>query len=135
MRAVIDTNCLIPSIPPKNPEYWLYLAFRKKAFEWVMSNEIMLEYEELIIYFYSQHTADLVLNILLTASNVILTEPYIRWNLIEKDPDDNKFADLAISANVHYLVTNDNHFQVLKQLPFPTVKVVSLAEFQKILGY
>ncbi len=135
MRAVIDTNCLIPSIPPKNPEYWLYLAFRKKAFEWVISNEVMLEYEELIIYFYSQHTADLVLNILLTASNVILTEPYIRWNLIEKDPDDNKFADLAISANVHYLVTNDNHFQVLKQLPFPTVKVVSLAEFQKILGY
>jgi putative PIN family toxin of toxin-antitoxin system len=122
MRAVIDTNCLIPSIPPKNPEYWLYLAFRKKAFEWVMSNEIMLEYEELIIYFYSQHTADLVLNILLTASNVILTEPYIRWNLIEKDPDDNKFADLAISANVHYLVTNDNHFQVLKQLPFPLHK-------------
>jgi uncharacterized protein len=135
MKVVIDTNCLLPSIPPKNPEYWLYLAFRHKAFDWVVSNEVTLEYEEMIIYFYSQHTADLVLNILLTASNVILSDQFICWNLITDDPDDNKFADLAICANVHYLVTNDNHFRVLKELPFPTVKVVTLAEFQKILGY
>ena len=135
MKVIIDTNCLIASIPPQNPEYWLYLAFRAKAFDWVISNEIFLEYEEVTGDFYSPHTADLVLNILLTVPNVIRSEPYIRWQLITEDPDDNKFADLAISANVHYLVTNDHHFNVLKQLPFPTVKVVSLAEFQEIMGY
>ncbi len=135
MRAVIDTNCLIPSIPRKNPEYWLYLAFREKAFEWVVSNEIMFEYEEQLGKFYSQLTADLVTNILLTASNTIRLEPFIRWQLIKNDPDDDKFADLAISSNAHYLVTNDHDFNVLKTLPFPTVKVVSLEEFQKILGY
>jgi uncharacterized protein len=85
--------------------------------------------------FYSPLTADLVLNILLTASNIIRAEPFTRWQLITKDADDNKFADLAISANVHYLVTNDHHFDVLKELPFPTVKVVSLDEFREILGY
>ena len=135
MNVIIDTNCLIPSIPPKNPEYWLYSAFRSRAFEWVISNEIMLEYEEQIGDFYSPLTADLVLNILLTASNVIRAEPFIHWLLIKDDPDDDKFADLAISANVTYLVTNDHHFNVLKTLPFPTVKVVSLTEFQEILGY
>jgi putative PIN family toxin of toxin-antitoxin system len=135
MRAIIDTNCLIASIPPKNEEYWLYLAFRRKMFEWVISNEIMLEYEEQLSDFYSPHTADLVMNILLTASNVLRAEPFIRWRLIKKDPDDDKFADLAISANVNYLVTNDKHFNVLKYVPFPTVKVVSLAEFKIILGF
>jgi uncharacterized protein len=135
MRAVIDTNCLIPSIPPRNPEYWLYLAFRQKAFDWVVSNEIMFEYEEKIGEFYSEHTANLVTNILLTASNTIRLEPFIRWLIIKNDPDDNKFVDLAISSNAHYLVTNDHHFDVLKTLPFPTVNVVSLEEFQKILGY
>ena len=135
MNVVIDTNCLIPSIPPKNPEHWLYLAFRRKTFDWVISNEIMLEYEEQIGDFYSPNTADLVLNILLTASNVIRSEPFIRWQLITDDSDDDKFADLAISANVHYLVTNDHHFNVLKTLPFPTVKVISLSEFQEIMGY
>ena len=135
MKVVIDTNCLIPSIPPKNPEFWLYLAFRQKAFDWVVSNEIMFEYEEQIGEFYSPHTADLVTNILLSASNVIRLEPFIRWLLIKDDPDDDKFADLAISSNAHYLVTNDHHFNVLKTLPFPTVKVVSLEEFKEILGY
>lgn len=53
MTVIIDTNCLIPSIPAKNPEYWLYLAFRQKAFNWVISNEILLEYEEQISQFYS----------------------------------------------------------------------------------
>ncbi len=62
MKAVIDTNCLIASIPTNNPEYWLYLAFRRKAFDWCISNEIMLEYEEIISNFYSPHTADLVTN-------------------------------------------------------------------------
>jgi uncharacterized protein len=135
MKVIVDTNCLIPSIPRKNPEYWLYLAFKQKAFEWVISNEILLEYEEQLIDFYSTRTSELVLNIFLTASNVVFAEPYIRWNLITNDPDDNKFADLAISANVRYLITNDHHFNVLKTLPFPTVTVVSLTEFQKIMGY
>jgi uncharacterized protein len=135
MKAIIDTNCLIASIPPKNPEYWLYKAFRNKAFDWVIGNEILLEYEEILSDFYSPYTADLVLNILLTSSNIIRAEPFTRWQLITNDPDDDKFADLAISSNVHYLVTNDHHFDVLKELPFPTVKVVSLDEFKEILGY
>jgi uncharacterized protein len=135
MKAIIDTNCLIASIPPKNPEYWLYKAFRNKAFDWVIGNEILLEYEEILSDFYSPYTADLVLNILLTSSNIIRAEPFTRWQLITNDPDDDKFADLAISSNAHYLVTNDHHFDVLKELPFPTVKVVSLDEFKEILGY
>jgi uncharacterized protein len=135
MKIIIDTNCLIASIPSKNPEYWLYLAFRNKDFDWCISNEIMLEYEEILSSFYSRQTADLVLNILLTASNVVRSEPFIRWNLITGDPEDNKFADLAISSNAHYLVTNDHHYDVLKETPFPSVNVVSLNEFQKIMGY
>jgi len=135
LKVIIDTNCLIASIPRKNPEYWLYQAFSEKIFEWVISNEILLEYEEQLGKFYSPLTAELVLNILAIASNVSFSEPFLHWGLIHKDPDDNKFADLAISANANYLVTNDHHFNVLKSLPFPTVKVVSLEEFRVILGY
>ncbi len=135
MKVVIDTNCLIASIPRSNPEYWLYKAFRDKKFDWVISNEILLEYEEMVGDFYSISTAELITNILLTAANVELFEPYIKWGLITTDPDDNKFCDLAISANANYLVTNDRHFHVLKDLPFPTVTVVSLTEFQKIMAY
>ncbi|KGE88173.1 MAG: putative toxin-antitoxin system toxin component, PIN family [Phaeodactylibacter xiamenensis] len=135
MKVVIDTNCLIVSIPRKNPEFWLYKAFSDGLFEWLVSNEILTEYEEQLSSFYSPKTADLVLKILSTAPNVNFTEPYFRWGLIETDPDDNKFADLAISANANYLVTHDKHFKVLDTIPFPTVKVVDLPSFRQALFY
>lgn len=90
MKVVIDTNCLIVSIPPKNPEFWLYKAFESKQFIWVVSTEILNEYYEQLSLFYSESTAELVVEILLSASNVEFAEPYFKWNLITKDPDDNR---------------------------------------------
>lgn len=133
MNVVIDTNCLIVSIPKGNLEYWLYEAFASRMFNWVVSNEVLTEYEEQLSLFYSPKTADLVLKILTAAPNVTLTEPYFKWALIEADPDDNKFSDLAISANANYLVTHDKHFKILDNIPFPSVKAVTLAEFKEIL--
>ena len=77
MKVIIDTNCLIPSIPRKNPEFWLYEAFINLAFDWIISNEILLEYEEQLSLFYSTRTANLVVSILLTASNVYQEESFL----------------------------------------------------------
>ena len=76
MKVVIDTNCLIASIPRRNPEFWLYESFINQDFDWVISNEILTEYEEMLSEFYSPTTAEIVLNILLVAPNVIQSEPF-----------------------------------------------------------
>ncbi|WP_143167152.1 PIN domain-containing protein [Mucilaginibacter sp. OK098] len=70
---------------------------------------------------------------LTAAPNVIFDEPYFKWHLIEQDPDDNKFVDLAISGNADYLVTNDKHFNTLKSIDFPQINVVSINEFKSII--
>lgn len=54
--------------------------------------------------------------------------------MVIDDPDDNKFSDLAISTNAHYLVSNDRHFNIFKKIKFPSLKVIKLEEFKKILG-
>ena len=131
MIAVIDTNCLLASIPPQSNYYWLFLAFKEQRFSWLISNEIMTEYEETLSVRYSENTANLVLSILSVAQNVIFDEPYFKWNLIDKDPDDNKFADLAVAGNADYLVTNDKHFNVLKTIDFLKFNIVS--EFKNIV--
>jgi uncharacterized protein len=135
MRAVIDTNCLIAAIPRHRKEYWLYRAFENKAFDWVLSNEILLEYTEILSNFYNPTLAELVVTILLTADNVILTEPFYHWNYIEADPDDNKFVDIAVAGNADFIVSNDKHFRILKEKDFPTFQVVDLEAFRIILGY
>ena len=131
--VVIDTNVLITTINRRNVEFFIYEAFAAKRFDWVVSTEIIDEYAEKLTEFYSSSTADFVLDILCSATNVVFSEPYYRWNLIETDPDDSKFSDLAILTNVHCLVTYDAHFDLFKSLKFPVLQVMKPAEFSHFL--
>ena|SRR5215469_2729386 len=133
MRVVIDTNCLIASIPPKGKYYWLYEAFRRGEFEWLISNEILSEYIEKLTDFYSQSTALVVYSILSTSPYVTFSEPFFKWELMQNDPDDNKFVDMAVAGNADYLITADRHFDILKKIQFPRLNVISLDAFKKII--
>ena len=132
-RVVIDTNCLRASIPPRSPFYQLYLDFRSEKFDWYVSNEILMEYDEILTATYSQKTSQFILHQLAIAPNVIFTEPAFKWNLVVNDPDDNKFSDLAISSNCHYLVSNDSDFNIFKSIEFPKLTVIDLESFLKIM--
>ncbi|MBR5595998.1 MAG: PIN domain-containing protein [Paludibacteraceae bacterium] len=74
-----------------------------------------------------------VVSIMLNAPNIRLVTPYYRFALITTDPDDNKFVDCAIASGADCLVTNDTHFKILTQTPFPKVSTLSLQEFCKEL--
>ena len=38
-------------------------------------------------------------------------------------------VDYAIQANAHYIVTNDHHYDVLRQIEFPKVGLIKLMDF------
>ena len=45
----------------------------------------------------------------------------------------NKFVDCAVAGNAKYIVTEDSHYDVLKDLDFPKVDIIKLDEIiQKI---
>ncbi|WP_410000032.1 putative toxin-antitoxin system toxin component, PIN family [Membranihabitans marinus] len=54
---------------------------------------------------------------------------YFRWNLISKDPDDNKFADCAVASGAKYLVSNVKDFRILSTIRFPPIKVINADKF------
>ncbi len=129
MRIVLDTNCLLISIPKKSKYRIVFDSLLQKKFTLVISNEILSEYEEKISEKSNALVAKNISEMLTTLSNVEKRDVYYRWNLIQRDYDDNKFVDCAIAGNVDYLVTNDTHFSALKQIEFPTVNVISINEF------
>ena len=53
--------------------------------------------------------------------------------LSDVDKDDDKFVDCAITAGADYIVTEDSHFERLKQIPFPQLNVLTLDEFNDTL--
>jgi predicted nucleic acid-binding protein len=71
--------------------------------------------------------------LLLNLKNVEKIEVFYNWHLIEEDFDDNKFVDCAIAGNVKFVVSNDNHFKVLKNIDFPSVEVIKADDFLKEL--
>lgn len=61
-------------------------------------------------------------------------DPHFSFGLITVDADDNKFVDCAIVANAHFIVTEDKHFNVLKNIEFPHVDVIGIDDFKDILA-
>ena len=134
MRLVIDTNCLLASVPRQSQYRWLYDAVLNGDVELVATTEILLEYEEQLGAFYAPDYASLILSTLTNLPNLIRVDPlHFNWLLIDSDPDDNKFVDAAIASSSDYIVTNDKHFNVLKAVQFPLVTPVKLPDFQSIL--
>ena len=134
MRIVLDTNVLLVALPPSSPYRLIFDKLLDGAYQLCVSNDILTEYEEKIAERYDAEVVKDLLGVLLVLPNVKKITPYFRWNLIENDPDDNKFVDTAISANADYLVTNDKHFNILKTIDFPKVPLCKAEEFQSILS-
>lgn len=134
MKVVLDTNVLLVSIP-KNSKYRLIFdKFLEKQFILLISNDIILEYSEIITRKTNSTVASNIMEMLLIAPNVLRQEIYFNWQLIESDKEDNKFVDCAIAGNADYVVTNDRHFNVLESIEFPKVLAISIDEFLKKLN-
>lgn len=48
MIVVIDTNCLLVSLPKRSETRWLYDALLSHSFQFGITTEILEEYEEII---------------------------------------------------------------------------------------
>ena len=97
-----------------------------------VSTEILEEYVEILQRLTDYDTAELIVKTIVNSPFVELITPYYHFEMIKADPDDNKFVDCAIAAGARYVVTNDRHYDVLRQTPFPYVDVISLDDFTVI---
>ena len=135
-RIVLDTNCLLMCIPKSSPYRMVWDAFLNGEFILCLSNEIMEEYLEILSNKTTPSIAGNVISTILNQHNIEQINPYYRFELIQADVDDNKFVDCAIVANAEYLVSNDAHFRVLEEIPFPKVNLLRLKSFAGMLkGY
>ena len=99
-----------------------------------VSNEILSEYEEILAIHASPEVAHNVVEAIARHPMTHYRESYYRFRLLaDVDKDDDKFVDCAITANADYIVTEDTHFNILKQIPFPKLTILTLDEFNEEL--
>ena len=133
LKVVLDTNVILAALPEWSKYRIVFDALLNDEYDAVVNTEIFLEYEEKIREKFDQEVADLNLDALKILPNVFYQEVWFQFNLIANDPDDNKFVDCALAANVSFIVTNDKHFNALKKINFPKIELLTVEEFSAIL--
>ena len=132
-RIVLDTNCLLASLSSKSENFRIWQDFQAGRFTLCVSNEILEEYQEIISQKSNPTVAENVINAIVESDFVEFIDPHFHLALISVDPDDNKFVDCAFSANATFIVSEDSHFNVLKEISFPQVLVLKIKDFLSLL--
>ena len=129
VKIVIDTNVFLVSLAPNFRLRWIFEYIMNGKFDVCVSTEILNEYQEIISSRYGLEKTNTTLDFLLLLPNVYQISPHFKWNLL-KDEDDNKFVDCAISGNADYIVSNDKGFQILNEIDFPPISILTADEFE-----
>ncbi|MBR4405703.1 MAG: putative toxin-antitoxin system toxin component, PIN family [Bacteroidaceae bacterium] len=132
-QIVLDTNCLVQMISLHSPYRPVWQAFRDGRYTLCVSNDILTEYNEILERVANAAVAHNIVNAIARSPYTRMIDPQYRFGHIEQDPDDNKFVDCAIIAGADYIVSEDAHFRILADIPFPSVAVIRLDEFIKDL--
>ena len=132
-KIVLDTNCLIMSLSRHSEFYPVWQGIRTGKYILCVSNDIISEYREIIAIKTSEIVADNVVRMLAESPNVECIDARYHLELIQADTHDNKFVDCAFAANATYIVSNDKHFNALKEIDYPKIQVIKLIEFLQTL--
>lgn len=130
LKIVLDTNILIAIIGRKSPYRWVFDRIIQGDIELCVSTEILLEYREILERKTNSIVAENIINFISIHPATQKTKVYFNFNLIDSDPNDNKFVDCLIASNAEFIVSNDRHFEALKEIDSPKVNVVSMDEFE-----
>ena len=134
MDIVLDTNCLLMSLSRRSRYYPIWRGFVDGKYSLCITNDILAEYEEILTQKVGPQITSNIIQALLDLPNTKMVQVYYHLHLITADPDDDKFVDCAFKANARYIVTQDHHYDVLRNIPFPKIEVVDIDEFLNILG-
>jgi putative PIN family toxin of toxin-antitoxin system len=117
MIVCLDTNTVVQALAEGHPFHPILDAWVAGQLTWAVSTEVLLEYEEVLTRLSGparwRKLARLMDLAELTSANLLRVTPSFRFNIVTSDPDDNIFADCAVTAGADYLITEGQHFAVL----------------------
>jgi predicted nucleic acid-binding protein len=132
MIVCLDTNTLVQALAEGNPFHRILDAWVAGDLTWAFSTEVLLEYEEVITRLSGparwRKLARLMDLAEMTSGNILRVTPSFRFHVVTADPDDDIFADCAITAGADHLITEDRHFTALAEAGYKP-KPISPTDF------
>ena len=130
---VLDTNCLLQALPSNSPFHKIWTEVSVGRICLCVNTDILEEYEEILAIKTTPEIARNIVEAIANLSTTVFQNTYVHFELLPADSDDNKFVDCAVASDAEYIVTNDKHFNPLKEIPWPKVEIIKIAEFIKLI--
>lgn len=130
---VLDTNCLLQALPSNSPFHKIWTEVLEGRICLCVNTDILEEYEEILAIKTTPEIARNIVDAIANLSTTVFQNTYVHFELLPADSDDNKFVDCAVASDAEYIVTNDKHFNPLKEIPWPKVEIIKIAEFIKLI--
>ena len=112
MRAVLDTNVLIPGVIATGVPHELLVMGFEREYQIVVSVETLTEFRETLLnyperFHMSEHEVQQEVELVRYYSEFV--DPNEDITAVEADPDDDKLLEAAVAGGVDYLVSGDGH--------------------------
>ncbi len=128
-KLVIDTNIFFSGLNPESYYYPILRGIYSGKYKLLVSTPVLLEYEEILQRFFAKKLLDHFWLFILTSESVVFVSPTFNFQLPFSDGDDQKFVDCAVCGNADYLITNDKHYNIMKDIKFPKVRIIRAETF------
>ena len=128
IRVVVDTNIFISSFFGGNPRKIIDL-WKSGQIILCLSRPIIDEYADVLRRMGLQNERELeeLLSLFAHGFNVLFTAKTPNLNVVEKDPDDDKFIECAVALNSKFIVSGDKGLREIKD--YMGIKIKSPKQF------
>lgn len=127
-RVVVDKNVFISSFFGGNPRKIIDL-WKSGQILLCLSSPIVNEYVDVLgrMGLNNERELEELLNLFAHGFHVLFTSKTPNLNIVEKDPDDNKFIECAVALNSKFIISGDKALQEIKD--YMGIKVQSPKQF------
>jgi len=130
MRVVIDTNVFVSSFFGGNPRKIIDL-WREGKVLLCLSKEILDEYFEVLKRIGLNDDEELgeLLALFSRGYNIVFTTKTPKIEIVDDDPDDDKFVECAVALKAEVIITGDKALGAVKE--YIGIEILTPAEFLK----
>jgi uncharacterized protein len=128
IRTVIDTNIFISSFFGGNPQKIIHL-WKSGEILLCLSGPIMDEYIAVLSRMGLKKETELeeLLRFFARGFHTLYTANTPKLNIVEKDPDDNKFIECAVALNAEFIISGDKALKEIKE--YMGIKILNPKQF------
>ena len=134
MKAVLDTNVLISAVIATGTPHEVVVAGYSGEYQILVSVATLMEFRETLHKYpdrFGLSKAEIQTEVETLRYFAEFVDPDVEFDIVDADPDDNKFLEAAVAGKAEYVVSGDQHLLDIDS--FRGIEIVTPRTFHEIV--